>query len=356
MPRKKRTIVEETIPDESIINQQDFQLQGDEALDELVDTYGSSNRIKVYRINQTGRDSFCFETNDRISESYIQNRYPQGGRFRAQIYNGNTNIKIGPAIEYAIEPVPLTTPTTNGNGNGHNPINIEAVQIQMMQQNMQFYQQMLLTMIQNMNNGNQNQPNLTEMITALNGLNGLTQGKSGIDLIMKGMELGAKANGKSDWKSDLMDTVKEVAVPAIEAYTVSQKISRPQQLSGEQPVQIPPSFIIQQGLKWLKTRITGGMPTLDAARWLAINGNDPQYQPFVVLAMQEGIEGFIKLDPEIANEPYKSWFTETIELLKEIYENARNADPDNDGGIGDNSDSSNDENVSVGKPKLTKAV
>jgi hypothetical protein len=78
------------------------------------------------------------------------------------------------------------------------------------------------------------------------------------------------------------------------------------------------------------------------------------YQPFLAMAVQGDINTFIQIDPELANEPYRGWLTSAINMLKEAY--AGNNQADNDGGTGNDSDTTGHEVISTGVSSIPKAV
>ena len=333
MPRKKRTIVEETLPD----------TDNDGGLDVSTTDY-LCVLSKVHKITGSVR-SYCFETQEPVTELSIQQTYPNGGKFVVTEYNAtgqllNTN-------HYDIEPSVLPTATHT---NGHN-----VSEITMLRDELNFSRNMVLTMIQGMFNNKQNGTTITELVTALQGLNGLTNGKDPVELLIKGMELGQNSAGGgkgSDWKTEVVSGVKDVAPYVIQAFAGARQ---QQPVQGEPTmVATTPAAMIQQGLSWIKPQIMAGMQPNLAVGMLVQFANSPQYQPLLATAIQGDINTFIQIDPEIANEPYRTWFTVAIQLLKEWYAEQSNVDSDSDGGIGDDTDAPNDAPVSTGKPKVTK--
>jgi hypothetical protein len=350
MPRKKRTIVEETLPDNPAIENEtgdpllDPDASSDEILDAVLDNFGESPySIKVYKVTN-GNKSFCFKIDSKIDESYIQDQYPLGGKFLVCIY---VNGRIFKTVYFDIEAKPIPN-TPNGNGNGHG--SAADIQNRMLLDELQWSRQMILQM---MGNGQARQPqtSLTELVTALNGLNNLSGKKDPIDLLVKGMEIGSKSGGSSgDWKTELVQTVKEVAVPAVSAFAEYQKN---QTIGGINPMPVKtnmlPESALKQGLNWLKPKIMVGMPVELAADWIVTNANDEQYQELVKTIINDGLPGLIVIDPELNNEPYKTWMTNVIDLIREAFreQNANNTSTDHDGRTGDDSDDANDEKVSA---------
>jgi hypothetical protein len=70
---------------------------------------------------------------------------------------------------------------------------------------------------------------------------------------------------------------------------------------------------VHETLAYLKPKIYAEvLPFQFAFEWIKTNAADPQWRPLIDLARAEGLAGFIKYDPELDKEPYKSWFTNLI--------------------------------------------
>ena len=336
MPRKKRTIIDESLPDK------------DETLpDDIVDMMVTNT--KVYKLNNGGR-SFCFQWQEPVDEVLIQERYPMGGKFVALEMNG-----LGQTVNTVnidIEPKPMLTPNGNGS-NGHSALDI---QIQMLRDDLLWSRQMLMQLLGNKSNGSE-PTSIVDLVQALSGLHSLAPGgKDPVELLIKGMELGQKSQGGMDWKESLISTVKETALPAIQALS---QMRQPQIPVQEAPMQITatPQALLQKGIVWLKSQILSGLDSGLAVEWLLRNANDPTYQPFIENAIRGDINNFIAVDSEIGNEPYRAWFTQAIQILKDEYAAQQNPDTsDVDGGIGNTANHADHEESSSRKSKIKKVV
>jgi hypothetical protein len=92
-----------------------------------------------------------------------------------------------------------------------------------------------------------------------------------------------------------------------------------------------------------------------AIGWVIQNAKDPLCNQLISQAIRGDVNTFIAIDPEIANEPYKTWFTSAIQLLKDEYAAAQSANTlDSERGTGDDTDDAVDEKASAGKPKVVK--
>lgn len=330
MPRKKRTIVEETIPDAT---------ESGEDITDVVCVL-----TKVYKLN-AGSRSFCFQTTEPVDEVMIQAQYATGGKFVVIAYNALNHVISTEHID--IEPKPLAVGAANGGG--------EDIRSRMLLEELAFTRNMMLQLINGLVSNKQQtaaaSTPLGELAQAMTLIHGLSPQTNAADLILKGMDLGMKANGNGgDWKTALVDTAKEIA-PAVVSVIGAARTTQPQQ--GITMIQTTPVGLIKQGIDWLKPKIIGGMETGLAVGWVIQNANDPICQQLLSHAAQ-GIDAFIAVDPELNNEPYKTWFTTAINQLKEWYA-AQSADQtDNDGGNGDGTDVADDATVSAGKPQVFK--
>ena len=329
MPRKKRTIVDETIPDDS------------PNVDDLSDVICVLS--KVYKINSGGK-SFCYQTTEPVDEVSIQAQYPSGGKFVVLEYN-TLNQVIG-TTHIDIEPKPISI-GSNGNGNGMD------LQARMLLDELSFTRTMMLKMIEGLTNGNRQQNNtpLGELAQAMQVVNDISAKSNPVDLIIKGMELGVKSNGGApDWKAQLVDSAKEL-IPAFMQGTANR-----QQIQQGQPTMITttPATMMKHGIDWLKPQILSGMSTDLAIGWVIQNAKDPLCNQLIANAIKGDVNTFIEIDPELANEPYKTWFETAIQLLKDEYAQQSTNTDDSERGNGDSPDNTSHETVSAGKPKITK--
>lgn len=334
--RKRRTIVEEVLPDTST-NEGDTNIDASDLV-----IAGS----KIYKLNGGSR-SFCMLTTEPVDEVFIQTQYPNGGKFVVLEFNQMNQLLN--QNHYEIEPKTMAIVPNGNGGNGTNDI-----QIRMLFEELNFTRQMLMTQLQN-NKGNGGS-SITELVGALAGLHQLAPGgKDPVDLIIKGMELGSKNSGGTDWKTELLSTIKEVAPSAIQAVAMSNR----QPNGMEQPMlAASPDAVLKQGLNWIKSKIVSGMSTDLAVEWLIMNANDPQYHQLLSTAIQGTVDNFIAVDTDIANEPYRTWFTTAIQQIKEWYAEQQQVETgsDMDGGTRNDTNVTVNETVSTRKPKLAKTV
>jgi hypothetical protein len=343
--RKRRTIVEETLDDKEGVQNEDTDV-----VDYIV------VMSKVYRLNG-GSKSFVTQTQEPVDELFLQNNYPQGGKYI--VYEFNTLNQQINSVNYEIEP---KTIATNGSSNG--VVNSSNdIQIRMLFEELNHSRQMVLTLISQL--GNNKGGSVSELVNALASLHqisGGTQGKDPVDLLIKGMELGQNG-GKvsSDWKSELLSTIKDVAPAALGAITANRQpvAALPPGVQSMIPNQQPTEEeMLKAYIKQIKTQIIGGVNPELAVEWITSNARDIDYQMLLRLAIHGTVDNFIMLDSEIANEPFRTWFTSAITMVKEWYAGQQEiqTDDDMDRGNGHSSDIKHDATVSTRRTNVSKTV
>lgn len=328
MPRKKKTIVEETIPDDTPNSVDDF-------------TDAICVLSKVYKINSGGK-SFCFQTTEPVDEVSIQVQYPTGGKFVVQEYN-SLNQVIG-TTHIDIEPKPITTVSNNG----------DDFRTRMLMDELNFTRNMMLKMIEGISNNRTQQvaTPIGELAQAMQAIHEISGKSNPVDLIVRGMEIGAKANGgAADWKAELVSAAKDVLPPIVQSMSAARQI----QPQGQQMITSTPAAMMKQGIDWLKPQILAGMTTDLAVGWVIQNAKEPLCQQLMAHAIKGDVNTFIQIDSELANEPFRTWFETAIQLLKDEYAAAQGTDQnDNERGNRDGADVASNANAGTGKSQIVK--
>jgi hypothetical protein len=337
--RKKRTIVDEILPDEPQRNNND-----NDDISDLVIILS-----KVYRVNPNGKRSFSFQTSEPVDELMIQDRCPNGGTF--SVFEYNASGEVVNSTSFDIEAKTITTLSNS-------PSSAPDIHVQMLQNQLQFAQQMVLQLLGN--RSSESTP-MSEIVSAIKDMHSISggNGKDPVDLIIKGMELANKANGNGvsgDWKTELITTAREAIGPVLGALS-----QRPQQPTPGEQQMIPastntPDVIVRDAIKWLKGKILFGLTPDLAVDWILQNGNDPQYQPILATALNGTIDNFIAVDSEIGNEPYRTWFTTAIQMIKDAYAEQSANNTDMERGNGNTANNAVDAKSGSSKPKLKKVV
>lgn len=331
--RKKRTIVDEIIPDD-----EQRSTNTDSDISDILITLS-----KVYRINPNGKRSFSFQTGESVDEIMIQERCSNGGSFVVIEFNSSGEVVNTNAfdIEPKIIPALSNSPSSTGD-----------IQVQMLMNELQWARGMVMQLL---GNRNSEQTPVAEIVSAIKDMHSIAGGggKDPVDMIIKGMELANKANGGSgDWKTELISTAKEAIGPVLGALSQRQQ---PQQTGEQQmiPAQTPDT-VIKEAIKWLKGKILFGLTPDLAVDWILQNGNDPQYQPILAAALNGTVDNFIAVDSEIGSEPYRTWFTTAIQQIKDAYAEQSASNTDLVGGTGNTPDNAVDAKSGSAKSKLKK--
>lgn len=332
--RKKRTIVDEILPDESPRND-----NHDTDIADLVIVLS-----KVYRVNPNGKRAFSFQTSEAVDEVLIQDRSPNGGSFAVFEYNASGEVVNTATFDIEPKTVPSLSNSSSSSGD---------IQVQMLMNELQWARGMVMQLL---GNRNSEATPMSEIVSAIKDMHSMSggNGKDPVELILKGMELANKSNGGTgDWKTELISTAKEAIGPVLGALSQRQP---PQQPIGEQQM-IPattPDTIVREAIKWLKGKILFGLTPDLAVDWILQNGNDPQYQPILATALNGTVDNFIAIDVEIGNEPYRTWFTTAINLIKDAYAEQSANNSDLDGGTGNITNVAIDAKSGASKSKLKK--
>jgi hypothetical protein len=337
--RKKRTIIEEQLPDTGSGEEQDeitafdVALESVEDLETLTDVmeqYGQTGKLlKVYR--ESGE--FCYQS-DTVDEAFIQKHFGGGG-YRIRLFlNGKYKKTI---------PISCAAPIVeNGNGNGNGNSS---------DHHRDFLEKLVLAQIAS-GGGSNKAPSITELTTALANLDGL-RGKqeSAMDLFQKGVSFAKeifdmKTPGSGDWKSELISAAKD-ALPVVGGIIASRSgvpampTKDPNALVTATPEQQVEA--IKQGLVYLKKQCLKGVDPKLIVDWVDNNAED--YQPLIHNVLNLPFEKFVEIDAEIGNEPFKQWFTGLFDGLRSAFVTVDTVDMDSAGESGDSDDIGNDGNT-----------
>lgn len=331
--RKKKTIVEETIPDEQTTTGAESDV-----------TDFVISHTKVYKIS-AGDRAFCFQAFEPVDEVYIQSQVPSGGKFLAIEYN-SLNEELA-RNNFVIEPKTLVR--VNGE-----PSDIRS---QMLMDELSFTRNMMLQLINGLVNkggaGATGGTPLGELASAMQMIHEISPKSNPVDLIIKGMEIGSKSvGGGADWKAELVSAAKEVLPGAMQLLN-RQPQPQPQ---GQPMIATTPAAELQKGLTWIKGKIIAGMAPELAVNWVILNANESPYNQILATSIQGTIDNFIAIDTEIANEPYRTWFENAIAMLKEWYAEQSNDTHDNERGNGDGADVEPNEAPSSKQSPIRKVV
>lgn len=322
MPARKKIVTTEIVDNETppLTN---AELPKEDSLDdnEGIQNYLSQFTdkpfvVKVYKITATGAE-FCFKGSTDVDEEMIQNAFG-GGRYELRVFVDGLKADV---IPVAIAERKYDAPIHNGNGNGNDA---NSIHNRFLLEQIAFFKTQAML-------GNQKGGSLTEMVEALkimNGIGGST--KDPMEYFFKAFELAKDLNNgghNGDWKTALIDSAKDIAK------AVAPGLIARSQTNNGQPIQISSDDMIRQGITYLKQQAVRGLNPQLVIEWIMSNSNDPQYEPFLKQVLGTEFEQFSELDPELKNEPYRTWFSTVHQGIKDIF-NENISDDDSSGTSG----------------------
>jgi hypothetical protein len=304
--RVKTTTVKEELPEE--ITENTVDMSGDLGnLGLVLQQFPEPTlMVEVYK-DESGHMEYCetIRGSHQIEKDTIRDTWG-GGKFELKIYD-NGQLEGTVVFRVAKRATPLNNPVMP---------NLDS-------QN-QFLQKMVLTMLQN-------RPQESLSLKDVIGLIKPESPEKILEVLLKGMELGKNGGAAADWKSELIHTVKDLGtsiIPGVMQLAANQNAHA----NGTTPVTVVPDAILSQGIAAMKQKVLAGLPVGLALDWIIANARD--YEPLLKAIMESGYEKFVTIDPELNNEPFKTWFTALHTGIKEIYASHTN-DADSDGTTGD---------------------
>lgn len=256
---------------------------------------GEQFRVKVYKQGPRGME-YCFSGGTEIDEDIIQGY--GGGSYELRVFVNGVRQDTVPII-IAERPKTMLPNVSNASA----PANNYDPDIAYMKRHMEFLEKMVM----NGGVGNSGNSSMVELVEAVKALNGLSNGKDPMDMMLRGIELAKELNTgvSGDWKSALIDSFRDIAksvAPVLVAKSQGMDMAQNNQES------VSPEATIRNGIGYLKSRVVSGLHPDLVIDWILNNSNDPQYHPFLQMVFKSDFEEFIKIDSEIAQEPYLSWF------------------------------------------------
>jgi hypothetical protein len=350
-PRKRKTIVEEEIPESEVLEGQDTnefdisleQASDLETLNGVLEQYGIADGIlfRIYRIVD-GVQKYVFE-HPTLDEGFIQ-RERGGGNYVARLF---INGKFKRSIPVPIEDLPESeNPHANGNGNGGHQ---------------QFLEKMLMALI--MKENHSTGPTLTEITSVLTNLDAM-RGKqdSAIDMLMRGIQLAREIEpgGETNWKTEGVKLLKDAApaliagvgqvlnnrngnaIPPSAPVPVSHSEIPPQPTTPEQEEQMM-QFLLKRALGMLKAQFMMGLDSESALSLIQANMGDPNYAPIIQKFATMTFEELVTIDAEIGKEPFVTRFRDVHDGLRQYIAGEDSVDDDSRRDVGDHDHPGNDD-------------
>jgi hypothetical protein len=165
-------------------------------------------------------------------------------------------------------------------------------------------------------------PTLTDLTAALSNLDNL-RGKpdSAMDNFKAGLEFARGLDGSTDWKTDALRTVRDIApqvLGAIDRFKGGGEAITTTENGGREPLQqLPPESVIKAGLVYLKKKCIAGVESEFVMDWILNNAEE--YEAIIRVVLNQEFSYFINLDPEIGSEPFATWFTILFNGLRQSF-------------------------------------
>lgn len=255
----------------------------------------------------------------------MQNTYGGGSYTIEYVYqNGTKRLE-----HWEIADKPATAETNK-------PRTIEDVQIAMLKEQSQMNRDLLMAVL---GRGQNSTPmsEIAQIWGLIHGANPNVNGNGGgtidkmLSFLEKGIEIGASkgGDGDMDWKKMLITAVREIAPTVTSVIAQAKGVPMPETIAGGEVLALPEQQI-QKGIATIKKQIIGGMPVGLALDWVVANATEPQYQQLLQLALSKSFDDIVKIDNELANEPYNTWFRQFLEGLKAHFKEQSTTEPEDD--------------------------
>lgn len=333
----------------------------DAALDPLqsfFDAYPNANRkFKIGRYVGNAVEHLA-STSELPDEDALQETYG-GGRFVIRAFADG--VQRG-QIEIRIAHKPGYVPPADVTGDD---VNKSATNVPMNDDS--FIKQLLLKMVGMGGQVTQQATPVNELAEAMktiHAMNGGTAnpGKEYAEGLKAGIELARSVGGggELDWKTEAFRMLKDV-IPSVASGVVAMtgKQAAPQRVaavpqSAAPIATLPPedelNKIIFGGIQELKKYCMKNTPPELIVDWVVNNAE--QYHHFVRAALNRSYDSFATIDPEIASEPYNTFFRSFYDGLRSAFDPTNNVDDDNDGRDGDTGNAAH--NANTGPQRIAK--
>jgi hypothetical protein len=332
---RKKVVTTEEIDEKDIQEQQLTEpepLTRDES--ELVDyleTLGTTaSFIKIYKIVD-GQHQYCATCEpSTLTEDTIRKEFG-GGRFRLlPMVNGKAGLMGAKNISIYQRPDLLGNSAANAGFNGTfnagSNVSGNGGELIALREQINRQHEMILTILQK---NETKQPDMLEMIRVMKELQPPEQKPPDITgllapimgLFEKSMELAQNASAGEDSKMGWFKIISQ----SIEKLPGMLSMMIPKKNGVERMETVAPEVAAQQmltqGIAWLKKKALAGKDADLQVEVIADNLEDPNYRNLAVLILNQPFESFGQIDPEIMQEPLKSWFRQVYDGLKEVVAN-----------------------------------
>ncbi len=340
-------------PNQADSEQEPVLTQAEQEVADYFDNLGaSSNLVRIYKL-VNGESQYCGSAEPSIvSLEYILATY-RGGKYRLQAcYNGKIIAGGTKTVTVYEPPFDPTKATLNARveSNGSSEIGLLREQISRQQE-------LIMQMIANQNGRDTKDfsemmrlaldmrpaaPDFTAMLPSV------------IDIFGKAMEMGKDSNPSGDTKLEWFKFISgslDKMLPVLQGMFMPKHNTAPGMAAvpgSNIPLKIPDQAeqLAQLGRAAIAEMKPYALKQSDPeliAEWILENiDKDPRYKNMAIALINQKFESLLVLDPEIAQEPLKSWFRQVYDSLKEG--TGQNESPsDAEGKAGSASDTSGNE-------------
>lgn len=321
---------------------EDFPMPEDNLAQVLAQLGEGSTRLEVYR-STPGGNEFCFSLN---GTEYTPERLAEwgGGRYVLRVLHEGRLVRV---VEQRIATPPESRTEGRANGAG-------GAMVDVYREQRDFLQSTLATVLRHgAGAGDAQAPRspLAEIKPFVEMLMPVLSRKEdgaerGLDLLMRGIELGKELGGVGDWKSEAVSAFKAI-VPDLKG-VIAPRAPAAAPGSGTPAEGAEAESLLKGALDYLKGPARMGVDPAVIGNWIVVNANNPTYAQYLETALTKPIEFFVERDAQWGAAPYRDWLVELLDGLRAAYSEEDQVAPDPGGPGGDAGDPASDGPASTG--------
>lgn len=337
---KKTVITKEELDDKDTQtaaeeNADDMPTPDEIELAEYFDSIGSTaNKIKVYKWVE-GERAYCGASEpSQMSEEFILKRWG-GGKYALQALNNGRFVPGGNRTISLYQPEDAAPLQPHVDGGASDQITLLREQLQRQSEQMT---SILTAIVTNRAEQTQETTSIKDLAAALRDLNDMQPKQAApgemmkplLELMGKTMELAKDSATGDDNKMGWLKFAEQVLekVPGMLEKVAPVIAARS---GGNGDPRAAAAAMLQQGIGFLKEKALKHRDPGLYVDMILDNIEDPRYRPLLGVINQP-FENFLRLDPELSTEPYKTFFESVYNGLIEGIKDAQNEDTAGPGG------------------------
>lgn len=325
-----RVTTEENLTSDTIPEQTSAEPEiEDEATVELVKFFRSigdaANRIKIFKVIAGERNYCGMAEPSLVSEDYVLQNYGPGKYILQALLDG-AYVKGGQKTINLYEP-PVTA---RSQAQAQAPVQPQAQavsELSILQSQLARQQELLLELIRTQG-GNKPEISITDIMSIMRDMQSMTKSVDmsailpGVMSIFKDtMQLARETAGVSDGKGDWMSLIGKAMdkLPAIVGQIAGARFKPNNAAAAKDNGQFGQTVqeALQNGIAWLKKKALAGKEADLQVAVILDNFEDESYLVLGRTLLNMPFEDFGKIDPDILQEPLRSWFLRVYNGLKE---------------------------------------